>query len=200
MSSPIEDGRLPRLRRSLSRSLITPIIPVLSALGLTPNHLTWMGLAIAGGAGALAATGSLVAAGLVVLASGLFDLLDGALARATQRASTAGAFLDSNLDRVGEGAVLFGILVHVAREGALQDTLLIFLALAGSFLVSYVKARAEGLGLSCNVGFFTRPERVLVLAIALLIGHLTIPLYLFVMLSFLTAAQRFLHVWRPRES
>ena len=113
-------------------------------------------------------------------------------------ARTLGALLDSTLDRVSEGAVLLGVLVHVARQDALQETILVFLVLGGSFLVSYVKARAEGLGLSCNVGFFTRPERVLLLAVALLVGHLLVPLYLLVILSFLTAGQRFLHVWRQR--
>ena len=190
---------LPRLR-GLSRSLINPVLPVLVASGLSPNHLTLMGLAVAIAAAALAATGHFIAAGVLVLVAGVFDLLDGALARATQRASTLGAFLDSNLDRVSEGAILLGLLVHAGREEALQETILIFLALAASFLVSYIKARAEGLGLSCNVGFFTRPERVLLLAVALLIGHLAVPLYLLVVLSFLTAAQRFLHVWRQGKA
>ena len=195
----MKDAWLPRLR-GLSRSLINPVVPVLVASGLSPNHLTLMGLAIAGAAAALAATGHLLTAGVLVLVAGAFDLLDGALARATQRSSTLGAFLDSNVDRVAEGAILLGLLVHAGREEALQETILIFLALAASFLVSYIKARAEGLGLSCNVGFFTRPERVLLLAVALLIGHLAVPLYLLVILSFLTAAQRFLHVWRQGKA
>ena len=195
----MKDAWLPRLR-GLSRSLINPVVPVLVASGLSPNHLTLMGLAIAGAAAALAATGHLLTAGVLVLVAGAFDLLDGALARATQRSSTLGAFLDSNVDRVSEGAILLGLLVHAGREEALQETILIFLALAASFLVSYIKARAEGLGLSCNVGFFTRPERVLLLAVALLIGHLAVPLYLLVILSFLTAGQRFLHVWRQGKA
>ena len=190
MSAPIKDGWLPRLRRGISRSFINPIVPVLTATGLSPNHLTLMGLAVAGGAAALAATGHLFSAGVLVLVGGAFDLMDGALARATQRSSTLGALLDSTLDRVSEGAVLLGVLVHVARQDALQETILVFLVLVGSFLVSYVKARAEGLGLSCNVGFFTRPERVLLLAVALLVGHLLVPLYLLAILSFLTAGQR----------
>jgi CDP-diacylglycerol--glycerol-3-phosphate 3-phosphatidyltransferase len=199
MESPVKEGRLSRLRRGVSGAFIKPLVPVLAATGLTPDQVTFMGLAVAGGAAALAATDHLVIAGLLVLVGGLFDLMDGALARATQRSSTRGAFLDSNLDRVSEGAILFGLLVHFARQDATQEILLIFLVVTGSLLVSYVKARAEGLGLSCNVGFFTRPERVILLAIGLLAGHLLVPLYLLAVLSFMTAGQRFLHVWRQRD-
>lgn len=184
------------IRRSFSRFIIGPIVPRIDAVGLKPDHLTMMGLSAAAAAAVLAALGQLSLAGILILLSGLFDMLDGALARAGNRASVRGAFLDSNLDRVGEGAVLLGLMVYVGRVGGLQDTLLIFLAVAASFLVSYVKARAEGLGLSCEVGLFTRPERVLVLAGGLLSGHLTVPLYILVVLSFVTVGQRFFHVWK----
>ncbi len=199
MEAPVKDGRLSRLRRGISGAFIRHVVPVLVATGLTPNHVTLMGLAIAGGAAALAATDHLIIAGLLVLVGGLFDLMDGALARATQRSSSRGAFLDSIMDRVSEGAILFGLLVHFARQDATQEILLIFLVVAGSFLVSYVKARAEGLGLSCSVGFFTRPERVILLAIGLLAGYLLVPLYLLAVLSFMTAGQRFVHVWMQRD-
>lgn len=190
------ESRLPELRRSLSRRSLDILVPILIATRLTPNQLTLIGVVIACGAGALVALGYLFAAGALVLVGAAFDMFDGALARATKRASIKGAFLDSNLDRVAEAAVLFGVLVYAERNGLTQVALLTFLAVVGSLLVSYVKARAEGLGYKCDVGIFTRTERVLLIAIALLIGQLLVPLYILAVLSLFTALHRFWHVWR----
>jgi CDP-diacylglycerol--glycerol-3-phosphate 3-phosphatidyltransferase len=169
------------------------LVHLLASLGVTPNSLTYLGLAASGGAAALLATGHLVAGGALVLGGSALDLLDGALARATGKATKFGAFLDSTTDRLAEGAILFGLLVHFARAEATEEVLLIFCAMVAGALVSYVKARAEGLGLSCNVGLVTRPERVVLLGFGLLIDQVTILLYIVAIASFLTAAHRFLH-------
>ncbi|MGH7361493.1 MAG: CDP-alcohol phosphatidyltransferase family protein [Candidatus Methylomirabilales bacterium] len=187
-----EAGRL-RLRKLLAHYATDPLVRLLASLGVTPNGLTYLGLAASGGAAALLATGHLVAGGALVLGGSAFDLLDGALARATGKATKFGAFLDSTTDRLAEGVILFGLLVHFARAEATEEVLLIFCAMVAGVLVSYVKARAEALGLSCNIGLVTRPERVVLLGFGLLIDQVTILLYIIAIASFFTAVHRFLH-------
>ncbi len=142
----------------------------IARLGITPNQVTLAGMLATFVAGALAGFGYLLAGGLVLAFSGTFDILDGALARATKRMYPYGAFLDSTTDRYSEGAVYIGIaayyLTHPAREMAVM-VLACFLALAGSFLVSYVRARAQSLGFTCDSGLFARPERVVATVIGL---------------------------------
>ena len=127
----------------------------------------------------------------MLLASAL-DLLDGALARATNTASPAGALIDSTLDRASEAVVLLGAFMYVL--GTRNDTaaVLAFVAVVGSLMVSYVRARAEGLGVEMTDGLFTRPERVLLLGSALILGYLTIALWVLAVLTTLTALQRLL--------
>lgn len=185
-----------RLRDLLDRWVTNPVVRLLARLGVTPNVLTIAGLAGSVGAAVALSTGNLVAGGAIVLASGTLDLFDGALARATNTASRVGALLDSTLDRLAEAAILFGLLVHFARRDATEEILLVFLVMTASVLVSYVKARAEALGIACNVGVMTRPERVVLLSIGLLIGHVTILLYVVAVLSFATASHRFVHALR----
>ncbi|GAH64925.1 unnamed protein product, partial [marine sediment metagenome] len=139
-------------------------------------------------------TGHLFAAGFLVLLAGFFDILDGALARYTNRTTRFGAVLDSILDRLAEAAVLLAILVLFARE--LPVALLVCLALLGSLLVSYIRARAEALGLECQAGLFTRAERVIVLALGLWLNQLVIALAIIVVFSFFTAGQRLVYVWQ----
>ena len=98
-------------------------------------------------------------------------MFDGALARATGRTSTFGALLDSVVDRTTESIVLLGLLVFFVRESSLEGAVLVYLALAGSVMVSYVRARAEGLGVPCSVGIMARPERVVTLGAGVIIGH-----------------------------
>ena len=111
------------------------------------------------------------------------------------RSAGTGAFLDSTLDRLSEAVILFGLLVHFAAAAATEEVLLIFAVLTFSVLVSYIRARAEGIGYSCTVGLVTRPERVVLLALGLIIGEVTILLYILASASFFTAAHRFVHVW-----
>jgi CDP-diacylglycerol--glycerol-3-phosphate 3-phosphatidyltransferase len=131
----------------------------------------------------------------LVLLAGLADLLDGALSRASRRATTFGALLDSVADRLSEAALFFGLLTSYAPwETAALEVWLIFLGLVGSLLVSYVRARSEGLGLQCKVGILTRAERILILALGLLLNQMTIALSLIVILTFATILQRLLFI------
>jgi len=147
-------------------------------------------------AAVLVALGHLFAGGLLVLLSGAFDMLDGALARATGQSSRFGAFLDSVLDRLSEMALLFGFLLLYLAEDSTSGIWVVYVVLAGSVLVSYIRARAEGLGIKCEVGIFTRAERVIVLALGLLLNQVFIALCIVAALTWVTVTQRFIHVGR----
>jgi CDP-diacylglycerol--glycerol-3-phosphate 3-phosphatidyltransferase len=178
------------------------VVRVLARTPITPSALTWFGFILALGAAALVITSHLFAAGFVVLIAGFFDILDGALARRMEQATPFGAVLDSTLDRLSEAVVLLAILVSFSGTPLL--VLLVFLALLGSLLVSYIRARAEAVGLECRLGLFTRPERVVVLALGLLLSHLAnalvIALVIIVVFSFVTVGQRLVYVWQQRKS
>ncbi len=172
-------------------------MPALSRMGLTPNMLSWLGLVITLGAAAFIGNGNLLVGGILVLVAGLFDILDGALARYIGKDSLAGALLDSTFDRISEAALLLGLLVYNLRgEADLVVSLLIFVTLISSFLVSYIRARAEGLGVDCKVGLFTRAERVIILALGLLVGQVLIVLAVLALFSSVTVVQRFIYAYR----
>lgn len=191
-------------RHSLSNRIAEPLGRLIARSGVSPNALTWLGLLLNIGVAAALAWGHLFLGGFLVLIAGAFDLLDGAVARVTGRTTKFGALLDSTIDRLSEGALLFGVLVFFARQGNVQGTLVVFLAMVGSFAVSYVKARAEGLGLECPVGWFTRPERVVLLALGLLLSGLPhallVALWVLAVMAHLTAGQRIYHVWRQTQA
>jgi CDP-diacylglycerol--glycerol-3-phosphate 3-phosphatidyltransferase len=178
------------------------VVRVLARTPVTPNILTWLGFILALGAAALVITGHLFAAGFVVLLAGFFDILDGALARRIEKATPLGAVLDATLDRLSEAVLLLAILALYAAQHSLAGVLLVGAALIGSQLVSYIRARAEAQGLECRVGIFTRAERVVVLALGLLLSHLTpaliIALAIIVVFSFVTVGQRLVYVWQQR--
>lgn len=178
------------------------MVRVLVRTPLTPSAITWFGFILALGAAALIITGHPFAAGFVVLLAGFFDILDGALARRIEKVTPFGAVLDSTLDRLSDAALLLAILFSF--DWTTWLVLLVFLALLGSVLVSYTRARAEAVGLECQVGLFTRAERVVVLALGLLLSHLAnalvIALAVIVVFSFFTAGQRLFHVWRQRKA
>jgi len=176
---------------------------LLAALGrtpLTPNQVTFVGLALTFLASGLAAFGQLRWAGIVLIFAGTCDILDGALARTTKASYPYGAFLDSTLDRYSEGAVYLGLAAYfVTIDGPLQRWLVLatMAALAGSFLVSYVRARAQSLGFTCKSGLFQRPERVVVTVIGLIIGGPVLygVVFLLAIVTNITALQRIREVW-----
>jgi CDP-diacylglycerol--glycerol-3-phosphate 3-phosphatidyltransferase len=184
------------MRRALGQRASALPARLLAKTGVSPNHLTILGLLAAIAVGWVLSTGHFLLGGILVLVSGGFDLLDGALARISGRTSRFGALLDSTVDRFSEAALFLGLLAYYANLGTFQEVLLIGAAIVGSILTSYVRARAEGLGLKCEVGIFTRPERVLVLAIGLMADQTLIALWIIAVLSNAIALQRVFHVWR----
>src|SRR4029077_3402457 len=149
------------------------LMSALRRLPVTPNQITVIGVALTFVAAVLAAFGQLRWGGVVLAFAGTFDILDGALARSSGRAYPYGAFLDSTLDRYSEGAIYIGLAAYFAStSGPLQRWLLsaTVSALAGSFLVSYVRARAQSLVFTCETGLFARPERVLATVVGLIFG------------------------------
>ena len=191
--------KLPQVRKVAAYYLSEPLARLLARTFITPNAITWFGFLVSVGAAVLIVTGHLFAAGFVVLIAGFLDMLDGALARHTNQATRFGAVFDSTLDRLSEAAVLLGILVLYAREQSVIPILLVCLALLTSLLVSYIRARSEALGVECQVGLFTRPERVVVLALGLLLNQIVIALAIIVAFSFITVGQRLLYVWQQTK-
>jgi CDP-diacylglycerol---glycerol-3-phosphate 3-phosphatidyltransferase len=154
--------------RNRVRGLAVPVALALGRLGLTPNALTIVGF-IGTVAAAVAAANQLwTLAGILVIGFGIFDLFDGALARATGRASKFGAFLDSTLDRTGENLVLAGIAVGCTAAAFALGVALAALAMAFASVVTYTRAKAELLGLHGEVGLAPREVRLVVLAIGLI--------------------------------
>jgi CDP-diacylglycerol--glycerol-3-phosphate 3-phosphatidyltransferase len=195
---------LAELRRIAGRWITGPLTTIMVKSRLKPNTLTWCALVISLIAAATIATGHPIIGGLLVLFSGLFDILDGALARSTNQATRFGALLDSTFDRVSDAAILLGILWLYIGDSNIAIILLIFLALIVSLLTSYVRARAEGLDINCPVGLFTRTERVIILALGLLFSSLykfsiLIALLLLVVLGFVTVVQRLVWVWQQTK-
>ncbi len=191
----------PEIRAAFPRRVFDPMVRLLARLGVTPNMISWTGFIISTVAAILAGSGMLTAAGIVSLIGGGLDMFDGALARMTGTASKFGALLDSSLDRFGEAVLLAGIITYYATEGNITNVAIAAAALMGSFMVSYVKARAEGLNIACDVGFFTRPERVVVLGLGLMLGPvgLGIAVVATAIAANITAFQRLLHVYKELQ-
>lgn len=183
------------------RALLAPAVTVLARLGVSPTAVTLFGLLLNIVSGVLVGLGQPRAGGLLLLVAGVCDAIDGQLARRTGRASRFGAFLDSNIDRIDESVVLAGIAAWFTHQvSAYAEWLVIatLLALGGSLITSYARARAEGLGMECKVGIFERPERVAVIIAGLLFGEraLTGAVLLVLVLSWVTVLQRIVHVQR----
>jgi CDP-diacylglycerol--glycerol-3-phosphate 3-phosphatidyltransferase len=158
--------------------------------------ITLVGLAMTLVAAVLIGFNLLLPAGLVLLLAGSMDILDGAVARVSGRVHRYGAFLDSTADRYGEGAIYLGMLyLFLVRLHEDPQVFLIAAALLGSLLVSYVRARAQSLGFTCDGGWFARPERVVVTALGLMLGQLTIVLWILAIATNVTAIQRIYLVW-----
>jgi CDP-diacylglycerol--glycerol-3-phosphate 3-phosphatidyltransferase len=194
------------IRRNLAYRITSPIVGILSKSGITPNALTLTNLALNIVAAYVIATGHFLLGGVLILGSGLFDLLDGALARFSKQTTKFGAVLDSTVDRISEAATLCGLLIwYVPQEGATLEIVLVLAVLIGSFLVSYIRARAEGLGWQCQIGLFTRAERVIVLAIGLLLSRVFIhsvfvALCVLAVFVFITVVQRLIYVWKQEKT
>jgi CDP-diacylglycerol--glycerol-3-phosphate 3-phosphatidyltransferase len=167
---------------------------------LTPNGLTFLGLVLNIGAAYLLYLGEFFWGGLAVAFANAFDALDGALARQTGKVSTFGAFWDSTIDRYSEASLYFGLAAYFLRTAQSHLVLLAFAAAIGSLLVSYTRARAEGVGVECKEGLLTRVERTLLLIVFLLVQRIDIGLWVLAVLAHLTAWQRIYTVWRKTDN
>ena len=157
--------------RSSIDGVVLPMTRAISWLGITPNMVTFANFGVNLAAAFFLAKGRLIWAGILILFAGVLDHMDGAVARMTNRARPSGALLDSVIDRYSEIAVFFGLLIylsHLNSSYSVYGVCLIFLSISGSVLVSYIRARAEGLGIECRVGIMQRLERVGLITIGIL--------------------------------
>jgi phosphatidylglycerophosphate synthase len=195
---------LAQFRRNAAGLITGPLKTVLVKSRLKPNVLTSLSLVISFAAAATIATNHLLIGGFLVLISGLFDILDGMLARLTNQTTRFGALMDSTFDRISDGVLLLGIMLFYLPKGNTAEITLVFLALLAAFLTSYIRARAEGLGINCPVGLFTRAERIIILALGLLFSpvhklSIFVALAILVVLGFATVIQRFVYVWQQTK-
>jgi CDP-diacylglycerol--glycerol-3-phosphate 3-phosphatidyltransferase len=196
VSLPHREPREPFSFKDAARQLLYPLVRLLSALRVRPDTLTILGWALSLGSAVLFGLGYAQLAGVVMLLGGLFDALDGAVARESNRMSAFGAFLDSTLDRLSESAIFVGIVYFYATSARPYEALLAGAAMTFSILTSYARARAEGLGIECQVGLLERAGRVVILSFFAILGLLTVGLSLVAAGALITTAQRILHVRR----
>ena len=191
--------------RKMAGSYITKLfVQPLAKTKITPNTVSWFGFLLTLGTAWLILAGQLFIAGFAVIFSGLFDILDGALARNTNQVTKFGGILDSTLDRASEAVLLLSLLPLYSSQKSNLGIAFVGLAMVGSYLVSYIRARAEGAGIQCEVGILTRPERVVIFAVGLILSRvnlvfITIALGIIVVFSFITAGQRLYHCMRESK-
>ena len=183
---------LTNIARTWGARILEPVAGLLARLHITPNQATVFGFLLTVGVSLIIAAGNLPLAGWLLIATVAFDAVDGTLARMTDSVSPFGAFLDSTLDRWAEIALYFGLAWYFTRTGQDYAVLLAMAALAASLMVSYTRARAEGIGAPLKEGVFTRFERLVVLIIGLVFNWVIWPLVIITVLSGLTAVQRIL--------
>jgi CDP-diacylglycerol--glycerol-3-phosphate 3-phosphatidyltransferase len=192
-----------RARALILRYVEEPGARALNSLGLSPNAVTIIGFLIVVVSAVFVGLGLLRIGGLIFLVGGAVDLFDGALARLSQRVTSFGALLDSLFDRLGEAALYLGLAIYGLRIDPDSRNLTVYmtiliLALASSQGVSYLRARGESLGIDTRGGIMTRPERVVILAVGLLLGGATVPLAMgfIAFFSLWTMLARLVHIWR----
>jgi len=181
--------------RARSYAVLEPVVRGLHRLGLHPNTITLVGFALQVGIGVVYALGHFRLGGALLLILAPADALDGALARASGQESRFGAFLDSSVDRLSDAALILGIAAYYLQRGAMLEVSLLVVALVAAMMVSYTRARAEALGLSCRVGLLTRMERIVLIGALTLIGLPAILAWALSVLSVLTVVQRMVYVY-----
>lgn len=168
-----------------------------AAVGITPNMATLMGLVLNGIVALIIGLGYPVAGGVLLLVASAFDMVDGAIARSTNAVSKFGGFFDSTIDRYSEIVVYVGLLVWLNKTGDDHiGSLLILISATGALMISYARARAEAIGYKASVGLVARPERVVLLAICLIINQPLWALWVLAILTHVTAVWRIVHVYR----
>jgi len=202
MKHPFDIRPIPKKWIDIYFSALNPLIQFLKRLNIHPNTFTTIGCVTSFIAAYFVATGSFRLAGIFIIFSGILDNIDGQLARASNKVTKFGALYDSTLDRYSEVIFFFGMAFYFIKHGWYLTSVAIAIGLGGSLMVSYVRARAEGLGFECQIGMLQRPERILLLGIgsiihrALFIGAIWIVAFL----SNVTAIQRIVYVWKEEKS
>jgi CDP-diacylglycerol--glycerol-3-phosphate 3-phosphatidyltransferase len=202
------DSLVPAWLKELGRAVLGPIVRLALRLHLSPNAITMLGFLIVLAAAAVIALGYLLVGAAILVGGSALDAVDGALARARGGGTAFGSFLDSTLDRAGEAAVYLGIAAYYLANSSnpTWPVLAAILALAGSFMVSYSRARAEGIGLTAAIGLAPRTERVVLIVAGLGLAGLGLSpalsgvLWVIAALTVATTAQRIWHVWRLTEA
>lgn len=202
------DSLVPAWLKELGRAVLGPIVRLALRLHLSPNVITMLGFLIVLAAAAVIALGYLLVGAAILVGGSALDAVDGALARARGGGTAFGSFLDSTLDRAGEAAVYLGIAAYYLANSPnpTWPVLAAILALAGSFMVSYSRARAEGIGLTAAIGLAPRTERVVLIVAGLGLAGLGLSpalsgvLWVIAALTVATTAQRIWHVWRLTEA
>ena len=162
-----------KLRPQISL-ILYPITKKIAAFGITANMITLLGFLVNLVAAFCIATGRLILAGILILVGSSFDMMDGAVARAETNSNSSGALLDSVIDRYSEAVIFFGAFLYFYFHSNLLGVIFVFASAIGSILVSYIRARAEGLQIECKVGFMQRPERIVLLAVGVFVQGLVL--------------------------
>lgn len=187
------------LRKIVGNHLEAILAGIASALhrrGISPNTLTITGLIINGIAGYIYYSGILKFAGAVILFAGLFDMLDGAVARAGKNRSRTGGFIDSVVDRYSDFLIFGGVLAYFAKTGDFGRVILVLAILCGAFMVSYIRARAELVIPKCDVGLLERAERIIILAAGSIFNFFDAALWILAVFTHLTACYRIVHTYK----
>jgi CDP-diacylglycerol--glycerol-3-phosphate 3-phosphatidyltransferase len=179
--------------------IIKAIVTGLALLGFTPNFLTFLGLVINIWAAVLFAAGSFRWGGVVVIGAGLFDMVDGRVARETNQVTRFGGFFDSVLDRYSDLGVLVGLLVYYSSINRNFYVVLTAIVMTGTVLVSYTRARAENIIPRCKVGFLERPERVVLIIVGALFNRMAQVLWVLAILSNITVIGRMIYTWQETK-
>jgi len=182
--------------RKYTRVFLEPLARFISRTGISPNVITVIGFVLMIGVAVVLAMGYFVLAGILITAVAIFDAVDGTLARMMGRTSRFGAVLDSTLDRFSDAVIFLGLFIYFVGQNQPLELILIYATVVGSLMVSYARARAEGIGVPLKDGLFTRFERVFILVVGLIFNQLTAALWLLAIFSNLTAVQRMHLVWR----
>lgn len=179
----------------LGHFLDRPLSPVAKRLKVNPNVITVTGFLITTAA-AITIPYNLKLGGILILCGGLFDMLDGVIARVNNRSTNFGAFLDSVLDRYADSFLLIGFLWFFLKNNSILGMFLSLGALVGTLIISYTRARAEGLGRDCHTGLMERPERIILMIFGALTGLVLPIMWIMLVLTHVTVVQRVFHVWK----
>lgn len=188
--------------RAYGAALLMPLARLAGRLGIHPNTITIVGMLLHVGVGVVFGLGHITLGGVLLLLVGPVDALDGLLARALNKQTVFGSFLDSTLDRISDAAVILGLTAYYLRQGAHVQVALLLVSLVATMMISYVRAKAESLGFTCKVGLLTRMERILLIGILSALGQPLVMVWALAVLSVFTMIQRIMHVYavsRKRE-